>query len=164
MPTYTKNWVRNAPQYDCRPYGNYTELLAELEFDSAGELVNFEGAVTPAPADVLIPIELPMGFAPSEAVCVVSTAAGQAATITVGHKFIDGVDDAAHPEGTATIFSSAVALNAAARTRMTAATKIVPLPKRASLIVTIAGTQIASACKVQITIKGILTGAGNLPA
>jgi len=163
MSTYTKNWVRNAPQYDCRPYGNYTELLAEIEFDAAGELINFAGDVTPAPADVLIPIELPAGFAFSEAVCVVSVAADEAATITVGHAYIDGVDDSAHPEGTATIFSSAVAIDAAARTRMTAATKIAPLPKRASLVVTIAGVQIASDCKIQIAIRGVLTGSGNLP-
>jgi len=163
MATYTKNWVRNAPQYDCRPYGNYTELLAELEFDASGELVNFEGAVTPAPTDVLIPIEMPAGFAFSDATAIISDAAGQAATITVGHAYVDGVDDAAHPEGTATIFSAAVALDTAARIRTPAPTAIIPFPKRASMVVTIAGVQIASACKVQIAIRGVLTGSGNLP-
>lgn len=151
MPTLTKNYIHKRQQFGGKPYGMSDEYILDFELNATGTLLDYEPATIPAPADIIRLMEMPTGAQIIDAQLIVSDACTEAATLAIGHDYIDGTDNAALPEGATTIFA-ATALDSAARTRMTAVLEVVPLPEDAYIIATLGGVQVASACKAQLVL------------
>lgn len=155
MPTYTKkNHSGKSRRYGDIPFGNNAIRRVHLEADSAGALKDSDAAgVAIEIADVLVLEELPKGFVWHDAVAIVSTAAGQAATANIGFRYADGVDDATFPQSD-TAFFAALALNATSRTETVSKLVMKPLPKAANVVVVIAAAALTSALVAQVAIEG----------
>lgn len=147
-----------ARQFGSAPYGNLTTLPFKLETSSSGGASNADSSTALAIGDVVVLGYLPEGMRLEDADLFVSTAMTASVTGSLGFKYEDGVDLATVPQDAA-YFGAAIALNAAGRYRASAAKALVILPKPALLILTIAGAPNAKASKVEVLVKGELTGA-----
>lgn len=157
MSTVTLSQFR-ARQFGSAPYGNLTTLPFLLTTTSTGAAANSDSTAALAIADVVVLGSLPEGMRLEDADTFVSTAMTAAVTGSLGFKYEDGVDDATVPQDAA-YFGTGIALNAAGRYRANAAKALVTLPKPALLILTLAGAANAKASKVEVMVKGELTGA-----
>jgi hypothetical protein len=128
--------------------------LYKLQADSSGILTESSASAALAIGDKIRVAFLNEGFEVTDAAALVSTAAGQEVTASIGFEYVDSLDDSSYPQS-ATAFFSALALNSAARTRTTSTKVIKPLPKPAYLTVTIAGAALSSALVAQITLNGV---------
>lgn len=156
MATYLKkDWSKKSGKFGDNAFGNQMVTRLRMETDSAGIMkeVTDKSAVAVAIADVIVLDELPKGYALHDMIAVISTAAGQAATVNVGFRYSDGVDDASFPQSD-TAFFSALALNATSRTRTASVKEIKPLPKAAKVVVVVAGAALSSALVAQFVMNG----------
>lgn len=156
MATYLKkNYSKKARRFGENAFGNQMVTRLRMETDAAGIMkeVSDKAAVAVAIGDVIVLDEMPKGFEWHEALEVISTAAGQAATVNVGFRYSDGVDDATFPQSD-TAFFAALALNATSRSRTASVKEMKPLPKAAQLVVVVAGAALSSALVAQFVILG----------
>lgn len=156
MATYfKKNWSKKAGRYGEMPNGNQMITRLRLETNSSGIMkeVTDGAAAAVAIADVIILDEMPKGFIWHDMLRVISTAAGQAATVNVGFRYSDGVDDATFPQSD-TAFFSALALNATSRGSTVSVKELKPLPKAAKIVVVVAGAALSSALVAQFVLLG----------
>lgn len=134
--------------------GNCSEEVYPVAAGATGILLDSSASAALAAADVVRLAYLPKGFQVTNLTAVVSTAAGQALTANVGFAYVDGSDDSSYPQS-ATAYLSALAFNSAARTETSSSKEVKKLPKDAYLILTFAGTTLASAMKAQFIVRGI---------
>jgi hypothetical protein len=156
MATYLKkNYSKKARRFGENAFGNQMVTRLRMETTAAGIMkeVSDKAAVAVAIADVIILDEMPKGFVWHNALEVISTAAGQAATVNVGFRYSDGVDDATFPQSD-TAFFAALALNATSRGATVSVKEMKPLPKAAQLVVVVAGAALSSALVAQFVILG----------
>jgi hypothetical protein len=154
MPTYTKNnSSEKSSKYGDLPFGNNAIRRIRMETNAAGILKESNATAAVAIADILVLEELPKGFVWHDAIAVVSTAAGQAATVNIGFRYADGVDDASFPQSN-TAFFAALALNATSRTSTVTKLPMKPLPKAAYVVAVVAGAALSSASVTQVAIEG----------
>lgn len=156
MATYNKkNWSKKAGRFGENAFGNQMVTRLRMETDAAGILkeVTDKAAVAVAIGDIIVLDEMPKGFVWHNALEVISTAAGQAATVNVGFRYSDGVDDATFPQSD-TAFFSALALNATSRGATVSVKEMKPLPKAAKIVVVVAAAALSSALVAQFVIEG----------
>lgn len=156
MPTVTLSQFRGR-QFGESPYGNLSTLAFALITNALGAAIDSDQATGLAVGDVVVLGSLPEGMRLEDADTFVSTAMTAAVTGSLGFRYEDGVDDATVPQDAA-YFGTGIALNAAGRYRANAAKALVTLPKPALLILTTAGAANAKASKVEVVVKGELTG------
>ena len=158
MADYTYRQANHSyPDHGGVAKGNTSTYVLDIEADSSGILVDAGAEAALAAGDVIKRFHIPENFTVTDMQVVVTTAAGQVATFSVGFRYVDGVDVAEYPEGDDFYFAS-VALDAAARIRLSTAKRAVPFTKPAHLVLVAAGATLASALKMQLIVGGIHDG------
>ena len=157
MTTYSDRQANHTyPDFGGHPKGNASEYTLDVIADSTGALV-LNGIASGAPfaiGDVLDRFHLCESFEVTDMQAVVVTAAGQAMTVNVGFRYTDGIDDPLYPQAD-NFYFAALALNAAARTRMSTAKLTKPFPKPAQLVLVAAGANLASPLEMQLIVRGV---------
>ncbi|QEL64776.1 hypothetical protein OTERR_13000 [Oryzomicrobium terrae] len=139
------------------PFGNVTSLSFALATAANGGALNADNATPLAVGTVVELGLLPPGMRLEDASLFVTTPMTASVTGSLGFKYADGVDDAGVPQD-ASYFGAGIDLAAAGRKRATGS-KLVVLPKAATLTLTIAGAANAKASDIKALVTGELTGA-----
>ena len=137
------------------PFGNVSALPFSL-IVASGIWADSDQATAIAVGDVLILGTLPKGMTLQDAILKVSTAfVGAGSTMTIGFKYVDGVDSVAVPED-ADYFCAAVAWTAALVARASnTAVRPVTLPKAAYLTLTCNTAALTGAGTLDVSILGV---------
>jgi len=150
-PTITNFFTYTAP------YGNTTTLGFNVKTNADGKVAGSSEAA-PKAGDVIELGALPEGWCLADAQVFVTTGMTAAITGSLGFAYTDGEDDADVPQDAAYFLKAGADLATAGRLRADGS-KIVILPKPATLILTLAGATNAKASDITVTVSGEMTGA-----
>lgn len=151
-----KLFLKAGNTHNGAPYGNVSVLRFDLQTNAKGILLSSKAVNPPKANDVIVLGELPEGFTLQSALTVVKTAL-TGVSGKLGFAYADGVDDPIIPQDDA--YFGEVNLATVGRVP-DKATKLIVLPKKAHLILTVSAGTAANAADVAVLVTGELVGQG----
>lgn len=156
MATVTKKRLGKETQFTS-PYGNKFAQAFRFSTNASGVATDTDLATAVQVNDVVRIGILPAGLELHDALTVVSDAFAASTTADIGFLYVDGVDSSAVPQNAA-YFNAALATSSTVRSRATAASAPVRLPKDAYLVVTRKGAADSALGILDVIVEGILQG------
>lgn len=156
MATINKTTPDVGNRLGATPWGNVAAFRYTLETDSAGKVIQSDGAAALGAGDTVRLGTLPAGYRYVDPIAKVTKALTATTTATVGFAYKDGVDDSSASEGAAafvTGITSAVGVH-----RGNVGRDAPLLQKDAWLTITTAVAAQDAKAKVEIVVLGIAEG------